>query len=204
MVGSSAIHILWADRSFKGSEGPVGENLFPRFLENFGGYLSEIAAYLVGHTVIMADVVRQTSEKSQVRYGTLYLVRGDADGVQAGQNIVPLNPSDSRSRRWSSTARSLGMALLMVVSALTLLSNFARAPPGFLQNLPGGYHDNREEGKLGAVASENAICSRYGTDMLKMGGNAADAVSILPRKCGPYYRDRRNRWLTREMDKYSW
>ncbi|KAJ9252946.1 hypothetical protein DTO207G8_4466 [Paecilomyces variotii] len=107
----------------------------------------------------MADVVRQTSEKSQ-----------------AAQNIVPLNPSDSRSRRWSSTARSLGMALLMVVSALTLLSNFARAPPGFLQNLPGGYHDNREEGKLGAVASENAICSRYGTDMLKMGGNAADAL----------------------------
>lgn len=185
MVGSSDIHTLWADRSFKGSEGARRGEFVSSVLGELW-WLSEIAAYLVGHTLIMADVVRQTSEKSQVRYGTLYLVRGDADGVQAGQNIVPLNPSDSRSRRWSSTARSLGMALLMVVSALTLLSNFARAPPGFLQNLPGGYHDNREEGKLGAVASENAICSRYGTDMLKMGGNAADAVSILPRKCGPY------------------
>ncbi|OJJ42897.1 hypothetical protein ASPZODRAFT_1231939 [Penicilliopsis zonata CBS 506.65] len=33
-----------------------------------------------------------------------------------------------------------------------------------------------EEGKLGAVASESAICSRHGTEMLKMGGNAADAL----------------------------
>jgi gamma-glutamyltranspeptidase/glutathione hydrolase len=33
-----------------------------------------------------------------------------------------------------------------------------------------------EEGKLGAVASESAICSHHGTEMLKKGGNAADAV----------------------------
>ena len=47
------------------------------------------------------------------------------------------------------------------------------------------HHDSRsantakhiEEGKLGAVASESAICSRHGTEMLKIGGNAADAVS---------------------------
>ncbi|KAL1981493.1 hypothetical protein VTN96DRAFT_2522 [Rasamsonia emersonii] len=31
-------------------------------------------------------------------------------------------------------------------------------------------------GKLGAVASESAICSRHGIEMLKMGGNAADAL----------------------------
>jgi gamma-glutamyltranspeptidase len=31
--------------------------------------------------------------------------------------------------------------------------------------------------KLGAVASETAICSRVGIDLLKAGGNAADAVS---------------------------
>lgn len=37
--------------------------------------------------------------------------------------------------------------------------------------------DKIEDGKLGAVASESAVCSRHGTDMLKMGGNAADAVS---------------------------
>lgn len=30
--------------------------------------------------------------------------------------------------------------------------------------------------KLGAVASESAVCSRIGTKLLKQGGNAADAV----------------------------
>lgn len=38
-------------------------------------------------------------------------------------------------------------------------------------------------GKLGAVASESSICSGHGTEMLKMGGNAADAVSILDIRC---------------------
>ena len=31
--------------------------------------------------------------------------------------------------------------------------------------------------KLGAVASENKVCSQIGIDLLKAGGNAADAVS---------------------------
>ncbi|CAG8927634.1 unnamed protein product [Penicillium salamii] len=31
-------------------------------------------------------------------------------------------------------------------------------------------------GKLGAIASESAICSRHGVDILKKGGNAADAL----------------------------
>lgn len=34
-------------------------------------------------------------------------------------------------------------------------------------------------GKLGAVASESALCSRHGTDMLEEGGNAADVVGCL-------------------------
>ena len=33
-----------------------------------------------------------------------------------------------------------------------------------------------EDGKLGAVASESKICSNIGIDLLKAGGNAADAV----------------------------
>ncbi len=32
--------------------------------------------------------------------------------------------------------------------------------------------------KLGAVASESSICSNIGIDLLKAGGNAADAVII--------------------------
>ena len=42
------------------------------------------------------------------------------------------------------------------------------------------YRPNRQYDacdKLGAVASENAVCSRIGIDLLKAGGNAADAVS---------------------------
>ncbi|PKX90772.1 uncharacterized protein P174DRAFT_462939 [Aspergillus novofumigatus IBT 16806] len=33
-----------------------------------------------------------------------------------------------------------------------------------------------KDGKRGAVASENAICSRHGIDILELGGNAADAL----------------------------
>ena len=45
-----------------------------------------------------------------------------------------------------------------------------------------------EDGKLGAVASESKICSHIGTDLLKAGGNAADAVrfwesGMLEKKC---------------------
>ena len=32
-------------------------------------------------------------------------------------------------------------------------------------------------GDVGAVASESALCSGFGIEMLKQGGNAADAVS---------------------------
>ncbi|CBF75434.1 gamma-glutamyltransferase [Aspergillus nidulans FGSC A4] len=35
------------------------------------------------------------------------------------------------------------------------------------------------DGKRGAVASESAICSRHGTDIILMGGNAADALGRL-------------------------
>lgn len=35
---------------------------------------------------------------------------------------------------------------------------------------------HRESNKLGATASESAVCSRIGVDLLKHGGNAADAL----------------------------
>ncbi|GAD96923.1 gamma-glutamyltranspeptidase [Paecilomyces variotii No. 5] len=107
---------------------------------------------------------------------------------QVGQDIVPSRPSRySRTRSWSSMARSLGMALLMVASALILLNNFARASPGFLPKLPGNLQGHGEDAKLGAVASENAICSRYGTDMLEMGGNAADAANRIIYSTGMHH-----------------
>ncbi|KAJ6013399.1 hypothetical protein N7540_007990 [Penicillium herquei] len=39
-----------------------------------------------------------------------------------------------------------------------------------------GLYRNFGPGKVGAVASESAICSQHGIDMFKMGGNAADAL----------------------------
>ena len=42
--------------------------------------------------------------------------------------------------------------------------------------------------RLGAVASENRMCSRIGTDLLTAGGNAADAVRPHRLHPGPYGR----------------
>lgn len=39
-----------------------------------------------------------------------------------------------------------------------------------------------ENEKLGAITSENRMCSGFGGDMLRMGGNTADAVSLTLRK----------------------
>ena len=44
------------------------------------------------------------------------------------------------------------------------------------QAVLGGQEVNNN--KLGAVASENKVCSQIGINLLKAGGNAADAVSL--------------------------
>jgi gamma-glutamyltranspeptidase len=36
------------------------------------------------------------------------------------------------------------------------------------------------DAKLGAAASESSVCTNIATDVLKDGGNAADAVSSIP------------------------
>jgi gamma-glutamyltranspeptidase/glutathione hydrolase len=51
--------------------------------------------------------------------------------------------------------------------------------PDILKNNP--YHSHprfgsRHHDKLGAVASENRVCSQIGIDILRAGGNAADAL----------------------------
>lgn len=37
----------------------------------------------------------------------------------------------------------------------------------------------QESAENGAVASESAVCSRIGVDLIKVGGNAADAVRLI-------------------------
>ncbi|KAJ5724416.1 hypothetical protein N7493_006144, partial [Penicillium malachiteum] len=71
--------------------------------------------------------------------------------------------------------------LLSVLLLVIQLRKVIATPKGSL--LLNGEDDSQSRlyrnlgpGKVGAVASENALCSQYGIDMLKMGGNAADAL----------------------------
>jgi gamma-glutamyltranspeptidase/glutathione hydrolase len=68
-----------------------------------------------------------------------------------------------------------GFIVSLTFFTLARLAFAARAPPPFTYSHGYGQHDGRP-GRLGAVASESSICSRVGTDLLRKGGNAADAV----------------------------
>jgi gamma-glutamyltranspeptidase/glutathione hydrolase len=81
--------------------------------------------------------------------------------------------------------QSIRLGFLAVLSLLLIVTYLPKAntsPLEFAQrdhNTDHASHTRIAPGKLGAVASESAICSQHGVDILKMGGNAADAVSIL-------------------------
>lgn len=61
--------------------------------------------------------------------------------------------------------------LLGPVSAILLLASHV---PANAQDAP--CPDDDQPPKLGAVASESAVCSRIGTDLLQSGGNAVDSI----------------------------
>ena len=66
---------------------------------------------------------------------------------------------------------------LGVIFALAILAHpFSESSNLHLEQQYGRRH-YQESDKRGAVASESAVCSRIGIDLLKAGGNAADAVS---------------------------
>lgn len=67
---------------------------------------------------------------------------------------------------------------LLAVLAVLLVAHLPGASPKPVQDRWGRWktHQHQGNGTLGAVASESAICSRIGTDMLQQGGNAADAL----------------------------
>lgn len=82
---------------------------------------------------------------------------------------------------WYRGLRNAVVTSLLIVLVVVVHSPKALCSPlelAFRREHQGdhGFHD-LEEGKRGAVASESAICSRQGTKMLELGGNAADAVS---------------------------
>lgn len=57
------------------------------------------------------------------------------------------------------------------LAQLALGHTFSPNSPNSTEHPPFRYHD-----KNGAVASEASECSRIGVDLIKEGGNAADAV----------------------------
>lgn len=73
------------------------------------------------------------------------------------------------------------LGVLGLLSPLLIINYHANASPlEFIERNSAVDHDAHTiiaPGKLGAVASESAICSQHGVDILKQGGNAADAVS---------------------------
>ena len=65
------------------------------------------------------------------------------------------------------------MKLLVVLASVCLLP--------WTVSEPVPHHKYHEQDKQGAVASESAVCSRIGINLIKAGGNAADAVSPASR-----------------------
>lgn len=64
----------------------------------------------------------------------------------------------------------LALALVLGQSAL------GWAPPASGYKRSSDQHELKD--KLGAVASESSVCSKIGVDLIKDGGNAADAVCL--------------------------
>ena len=71
--------------------------------------------------------------------------------------------------------RAIARAKSVILCICALSATLALAAT----QVPLGSSTTQQPGKddLGAVASENKICTRIGIDLLKAGGNAADAVS---------------------------
>ena len=69
-------------------------------------------------------------------------------------------------------------SLLLTATKLWLLCpiQIAEASKQTPLQLPQSISQTRSSNRLGAVASENRICSQIGIDLLAAGGNAADAL----------------------------
>lgn len=78
--------------------------------------------------------------------------------------------------------RNFKPLLVLIWNLLLALPCGATPQQAVLGGLRGQKVNNN---RLGAVASENKVCSRIGIDLLKAGGNAADAVGLAFRVFGP-------------------
>jgi hypothetical protein len=83
---------------------------------------------------------------------------------------------DQPPRRRTSLVKALIIISLAVAGLYIYLPRLGFLSP--LRTCGSTAHNlNNGDDSLGAVASESSICSAAGTEMLKLGGNAADAVS---------------------------
>ncbi|KAJ6098837.1 transcriptional regulator family: Fungal Specific TF [Penicillium canescens] len=84
----------------------------------------------------------------------------------------------NRSKILETMLQPMRLGLLAILSLLLVVTHLPRASTSPLEfsEQDHGSHGRIAPGKLGAVASESSICSEHGTDILKMGGNAADAL----------------------------
>ena len=71
--------------------------------------------------------------------------------------------------------RNFKPPFILIWSFLSTLTYGVTQHQAVLGGLGGEEANNN---RLGAVASENKLCSQIGIDLLKAGGNAADAVSL--------------------------
>jgi gamma-glutamyltranspeptidase / glutathione hydrolase len=71
---------------------------------------------------------------------------------------------------------ALPYTFLITIVVLLLSVPYVWANPLPRQSLPRTNPHGSFQDQLGAVASESNICSQIGIDLLKKGGNAADAV----------------------------
>jgi len=74
---------------------------------------------------------------------------------------------------------ALPYTFLITIAVFLLSVPYVWANPLPQQSLPRTKPQARLQDRLGAVASESNICSQIGIDLLKKGGNAADAVGFL-------------------------
>lgn len=74
-------------------------------------------------------------------------------------------------------ANMASFTCISLLFALYALANIARLPG--VNSIPINGFKSPQDGEdtLGAVACESSLCSGAGTEMLLMGGSAADAVS---------------------------
>ena len=96
---------------------------------------------------------------------------------------LPVFPRPFDSIPFSSLLESLSPLAMMttklsswVTGLLTLQSALGHPTSSAPYGYPTGSPPKLEAGHLGAVASESEICSHIGIELLKQGGNAADAL----------------------------